>query len=473
MNLHNTRTKQVEAFNEFDKGIVRIYSCGPTVYDQVHIGNLSSFIYADLLRRAFSFSGYKIKHVMNFTDVDDKTIRRSLEQYGHLGPEEALRKLTQECSDQFLEDMTAVSNDVDSMIFVRATDYIKEMQRIITELLDKKFAYIADDGIYFSIDKYRKSDKVYGQLSEITADTTSEARIQNDEYDKASIHDFALWKKQKPSEPAWDFIIEGKNVVGRPGWHIECSAMSHSLLGQPFDIHTGGVDLIFPHHENEIAQSTAGKDDPLYANFFVHNEHMLVNDQKMSKSLNNFLTLNDIRQKQFSPIAFRLLVLQSHYRSQVHFSWDLLEAAQNRLQDLYSLSALRWQGKDTSTETPYPTSETFKAEFEKYITDDLNTPQLLAYLSEKSGILQNSLVATKNIDDFKNTIQYIDQLLGLNLMNITDIDEEYKRLISKRDEKRRDEKWTEADTIRKELEAKSIGIRDTDKGTIWYPLIRS
>ncbi|MGC1176866.1 MAG: cysteine--tRNA ligase, partial [Candidatus Saccharimonadales bacterium] len=385
MKLHNTLTRKIEDVAPLDGQAFRVYSCGPTVYNHIHIGNLASFIFADTLRRTLALAGdTKVKHVMNFTDVDDKTIRSSQEQYPDLEPKAALLKLTEEYGEVFLRDTRAVGNDVGAMTFVKATDSIEAMQELIRSLHKQGFAYLADDGVYFSIKAYQKSGKQYGQLTEITTDSTSEARIQNDEYDKESAHDFALWKKQKSGEPAWDFEIDGTDLKGRPGWHIECSAMSAAGLGQPFDIHTGGIDLIFPHHENEIAQSTAGKDEPLYAKVFVHNEHLLVNGQKMSKSLNNFYTLKDIIAKGFDPLAFRLLVLQSHYRHQAHFSWENLEAAQNRLRDLRAFADLKHQAAAETTvidEIQSQTYEGFISGQSREFSDDLNTPGALSFLS--------------------------------------------------------------------------------------------
>jgi len=287
MKLFNTLSKQIEESTPLDKNTYRIYSCGPTVYDKVHIGNSSSFIVADLLRRVLKAGGASVIHVMNYTDVDDKTIARSSDMYPEESPETALKLLTDEYKRSFLKDMQAVGNDINDIKFVSAVENIADMRNLITTLYKDGFAYIADDGVYFSIDKYRESGKKYGQLLELSELNTSQSRISNDEYDKESVHDFALWKTRKGDEPAWEFDLDGSNLLGRPGWHIECSVMSTKNLGQPFDIHTGGVDLIFPHHENEIAQSTAGQDN-LYAKFFVHNEHLLVDGKKMSKSLNNF-----------------------------------------------------------------------------------------------------------------------------------------------------------------------------------------
>lgn len=469
MKLHNTLTKQAEEVIPLDENNVRIYTCGPTVYDHIHIGNLASFIFADTLRRVIKASGIQTTHVMNFTDVDDKTIKRSREQYPDLEPLEALLKLTGENSQIFLSDMQEVGNSTQDLRFVKATDSIDDMQALVTNLQSKGFAYIAEDGVYFSIEAYKQSGKKYGQLSSITASSTSEQRIQNDEYDKESAHDFALWKKQKPGEPAWDFQIDGHNIVGRPGWHLECSAMSRAALRQPFDIHTGGVDLIFPHHENEIAQSTATAEDSIYARLFAHNEHLLVDGQKMSKSLNNFYTLEAVKTKGYSPLAFRLLVLQAHYRKQAHFSWKNLEAAQNRLKIYQAMADLRWQPKDKRTLDSESFTRTLD-EIKQYLFDDLNTPLALSLLSAQSDVLANELVNTANLEDHAWFIRQIDELLGLKLGESKDISGEQKQLISEREEAREASDWAKSDVLRGQLEKQGIGLRDTAHGAIWFRL---
>lgn len=449
MKLYNTLSRETEEFAPLRDDEVSMYSCGPTVYDHIHIGNLSAFIAADTLRRVLKGQGFKVQHVMNFTDVDDKTIRRSRETYPDLAPETALQKLTDEYKQIFLDDMRAIGNSVDDIEFVSAVDSIKQMQALIVELHKNGFAYIADDGVYFSIEKYRSSGKIYGQLSKITDSSTSSARIQNDEYDKESVHDFALWKTQKQDEPAWDFELDGHNLLGRPGWHIECSVMSTSRLGQPFDIHTGGVDLIFPHHENEIAQSTAGK-DPVYAKYFVHNEHLLVNGKKMSKSLNNFYTLQDIKEKGFSPMAFRLMVLQSHYRSQANFSWENLEAAQNRLHSLYAWADTVYQATDRI--------ETIDGLYGS-LENDLATPLALEAISE----ITSKAPAPELLDK-------LDELFGLGLSNRPDIENEQKQILAERQQARDNKDFGESDGLRDRLKAQGIGVRDTEQGQVWFRL---
>jgi len=469
MKLHNTLTKRTDTFAPLEAGRARIYSCGPTVYDHIHIGNLSSFIVADTLRRVLAANGFKPHHVMNFTDVDDKTIARSAERYTELEPMEALKRLTGEYSRVFLEDMAAVGNDTAAINFVKATDFIPKMQELVRQLHAAGFAYVADDGVYFSIEAYRKSGKIYGQLTEITAASTGEARIQNDEYDKASAHDFALWKTQKPGEPAWDFELDGKDLKGRPGWHLECSVMSSSQLGQPFDIHTGGIDLIFPHHENEIAQSTADQPEPLYAKFFVHNEHLLVDGKKMSKSLNNFYTLQDIQDKGFDPLAFRLLVLQAHYRSQARFSWENLEAAQNRLNDLRALAALRWQPREVAHDSGTEALRDVPQQLARILSEDLDTPEALAYLSRVTTQLLTVHIEKDMVDHFEAMLQGIDDLLGLDLMMVSDITTAEKDLIARREAARARQDWAESDRLRDELAARGIGLHDHPHGVIWFP----
>lgn len=470
MKIYNTRTHQVEDFTPINSDEVRIYSCGPTVYDHAHIGNLSAYIFADILRRVISLKFHAIKHTMNYTDVDDKTIRRSKENYPDEDPHVALKQLTDKYIAVFLDDMKKIGNDVGILTFLRATDgmVIEGMRQLITELHKKGFAYIADDGIYFSIDAYRKSGKVYGQLIEITAESTHESRIQNDEYDKESASDFALWKKQKNNEPSWEFTLDGHDLSGRPGWHIECSVMSSQSLGQPFDIHTGGVDLIFPHHENEIAQSTAGKENPIMANFFVHNEHILVDGKKMAKSANNFYTLAEIIEKGFNPLAYRLLVLQAHYRSQAHFSWDNLDSAQNRLANFQMVADLRWQLIKEGGVDPENINK-FAAQFKDALVDDLNTPLALAAISELFSDIEEKGLSKEAGSEFNDLLELLSNALGLDLRK-PDINEEQKQLISSRERDRQIKDWANADTKRQELKEQGIGLNDSDRGPIWYHL---
>ena len=469
MKLYNTLTKQVDDILPLDDQAYHMYSCGPTVYDHAHIGNLSAYIFADTLRRALKLDGHAAKHVMNYTDVDDKTIRRSREQYPDMEPREALKKLTDKYIDIFRDDMQRVGNDLAAITFVRATDTIDAMKDLITRLHDAGFAYIADDGVYFSIEAYRKSGKTYGQLLELTAQNTSEARIHNDEYDKESAHDFALWKTQKDGEPAWEFTLDGHDLAGRPGWHIECSVMSRPELGQPFDLHTGGIDLIFPHHENEIAQSTALEENPVMATCFAHNEHILVDGKKMAKSAQNFFTLQDIVDKGFDPLAFRLLILQSHYRNPVNFSWESLEAAQNRLMTLRSIADLRFQAVGALNMTR-PDFVTVRQRISECMQDDLDTPGVLKEIAAFVVRVTLSGIASEEMQGFVETLAFLDGVLGLQLLQSADITGEQKHLIIEREQARGAKEWARSDELRQQLQAQDIGVRDTPAGAIWYRL---
>jgi cysteinyl-tRNA synthetase len=469
MQLYNSLTSQIDEFKPLKAGQISIYSCGPTVYNNAHIGNLSSFIYVDTLKRALAheFPDYKIQHVMNITDIDDKTIKESQERYPELEPHARLKKITREYEELFLTDLIALGINTADITFTRATDYIKQMQQLITILVQNKMAYITDDGVYFSIAAYKNAGKTYGQLVAITAESTGAARVNNDEYDKDSIHDFALWKVQKPDEPAWDFEIDGKQLKGRPGWHIECSAMSVDKLGMPFDIHTGGVDLKFPHHENEIAQSTAIGNNHVLADFFFHSEHMLVDSQKMAKSMDNFFTLQDILDKHIDPLAFRLFVLQAHYRTQSHFSWVNLQAAQNRLDRMRRVISLQPVTASESTSANHELKNLPDEQFQE-ISADLDLARLL------EGIEAELSSYEKNADKSQLTsfLKTTDELLGLNLSTSlqSNLNQEQLELIARRETARQTANWAQSDELRSQLKAQGIGLRDTVEGTIWFQL---
>lgn len=470
LHLYNSLTKNVEPISPLAANTLRIYSCGPTVYDHVHIGNLSAFIVADTIRRVASTT-FDVHHAMNFTDVDDKTIKKSQIEYPELPAREALAKSTAHYTDLFMRDLARIGNDLDAYTFVKATDEktIDGMRTLISELLEKGYAYIADDGIYFSIDAYRKSGKTYGQLIELTKSNTSAGRIQNDEYDKESAHDFALWKKQKPGEPAWDFMVNDTDMTGRPGWHIECSVMSANTLGVPFDIHTGGIDLQFPHHENEIAQSTAGNQSSVYAATFVHNEHILVDGKKMSKSLGNFFTLADITDKGVDPLAFRLLVLQSHYRKATNFSLENATACTNRLKHWRAYASLRWQVPDT-IETNASASELIAAKnaLLNALSNDLDTPTALSQIDELFAKLDTFTLSQIDRSALLGFLETIDHTLGLQLLSSTpDVDEEIKHSLWRREEARNAKDWATSDRLRDDLLARGIAVRDTPSGQIW------
>jgi cysteinyl-tRNA synthetase len=464
--LYNSLTKSVEEFTPINDSRVTIYSCGPTVYNPAHIGNLVSYIFADTLRRVLKIHGYNVQHAMNYTDVDDKTIKKSQELYPNEEAKSALKQLTSEIETQFNRDLHSIGIDENAMSFIRATDSINSMQQLIRELLDAGIAYPADDGIYFSIEKYRESGHIYGQLSEITAESTGAARVDNDEYDKENVHDFALWKKQQPNEPSWKFEIDSQNFDGRPGWHIECSAMAREALSQPIDIHTGGIDLIFPHHENEIAQSTGSGHYDKFANFFVHSEHLLVDNRKMAKSLGNVYLISDVVKRDISPLAFRLLVLQAHYQKQAHFSWSNLESAQNRLNTFRSLGAMIYQPNSDAPDYAELISKTIKS-IKEALFNNLDTPKALSALSPLLDRLLTTGLPEGNLVQLKELIEIMDQAFGLQLGLVEDIDEETKKLINQREELRANQMFGEADEIRDKLKNQGIELKDLGGKTLW------
>jgi len=484
MKIYNTLSRKIEGFEPIDANDVRVYTCGPTVYDSAHIGNLSSYIYTDLLRRVLVLAGYDVKHVMNITDVDDKTIRRSRELFPDLPPIEALKKLTEELTQKFYDDMVAVGNDINAVKFVRATDEIEKIQELVRLLLDKKVAYIADDGIYFDVTEYSKNRK-YGQLSKVELPSEMKSRINNDEYDKENAQDFALWKTVKPGEPSWDFVLDSPvrpagddndwipdqvrndNLLGRPGWHIECSAMSVGSLGQPFDIHTGGIDLIFPHHENEIAQSTAGDQPEHLAKYFVHSAHLMVDGAKMAKSKNNFYTLGDIIANGFNPLDFRMLILQGHYQSSTNFSWQNLEAARNRLAGWCATAQLRWQTTDVDDDGQQEIVRNLIKQAADALLDNLNTPEALRYIDEAMKLISQDLQNVSH-QALTNVFDFVKLYFGVDVYGMTpNISQEDKDLIAVREIARTNDNFAEADRIRDDLLKRGITLRDTPIGVIW------
>lgn len=461
MKLFNSLSRRLEDFKALKSGQVSLYTCGPTVYDHVHIGNLRTYIFEDTLRRVLSLSGYKVKHVMNITDIEDKIFARATQEYPNEGGQ-AFKKLTTRFEKIFLEDATKAGIDLSNSSLIRATESISDMQNLIKSIPNK---YPAEDGVYFDISEHQG----YGVFVD-TTQTHEHHRINNDEYDKDHVADFALWKTKKPGEPSWSFELDGKNLEGRPGWHIECSAMATKHLGQPFDIHTGGVDLKFPHHENEIAQSTAATNKPL-ANYFLHAAHLLVEGRKMSKSLNNFYTLDDVAQKGFHPLAFRLLMLQAHYRSQLNFSWESLAGAQNWLESLYAFADRQFQPNQTSISTDVIKFADVEKKIREDLQVDLNTPRALSRLSKLIDLVDLGGLDLKQIDAFKAHLEFLDQLFGFGLAGQQDITAAQKKLMAERETARLNRDYAQADKLRQQLKYQGIALKDSSRGVTWHRLI--
>lgn len=451
--LYNSLSHKKEQFVPLDEEMVTMYSCGPTVYDSVHVGNLRAFIMADTLQRILrQVGGYELRWVMNITDVDDKMIARSQEKYPHDDPAESLKKLAQEYEAKFLQDLVKVGVDTDDvMAFPHATDYIQKMQALITELYDQDIAYVADGSVYFSLDAYTKKGGIYGKLAHIAG--IAKTRI-DDQDQKQGAGDFALWKAQKPGELSWDFELHGVNYPGRPGWHIECSAMSTDLLGVEFDIHTGGVDLKFPHHENEIAQCGG-----TLARYWVHNEHLTIEQSKMAKSAGNFVKLDHIA----DPLALRLMMLSAHYRSQMDFSEEGLAAAHARLVNLRE-----WASKLVNNPQP-GTDERIgqlAKEFDAALADDMNTPQALAILAA----VENTAART---EDVYALLLHVDEVLGLHIFELMErvrTMEGVEDILTEREAVRRDKNYTRSDELRVQLQEMGIGVEDTPDGQVVWQL---
>lgn len=464
MKLYNSLHGKVEDFDPIDKNNIRIYSCGPTVYNNLHIGNLSAFIYADVLRRTLSLHYDTVTHVMNITDVDDKTIRDSKYAYPDEAPKEALKKLTDKYRTVFEKDLKATGTDINAITFISAVDTIQDMIMLIQRLLDNNIAYITEQGIFFSIEAYTKKGNIYGLLQKIDLNNT-QSRVAHDEYDKDNVSDFALWKAQENNEPAWEatFTVNDEvvTILGRPGWHIECSAMSEKLLSVPFDIHTGGIDLKFPHHENEIAQ-TCGAGANSLANYFFHNNHILIDGKKMSKSLGNVYTLRDIAKKGYSPQEFRLVVLESHYRKESNFSWDIMESAHRRLLRWQAIADLRFQFPEIN-ELDYETLSSKQEIVKSHLANDVNTPEAI---SEIETLLEY-VAETKNKLFIESSAQFIEDVLGINLLLSIDISEDFKKLINERSEAKMQKDYKNADEIREQLLTAGIELRDSDDKTYW------
>ncbi len=460
--FYNSLSKKKEKFVPIDKNQIKIYSCGPTVYNFAHIGNFRAYLFADLLVRTLKYFNYDVLNVMNITDVDDKTIKGSkLFNYKTSSPNILLEKFTSKYIDYFIEDLNSLKITMPK-IMPKATESIKEMEFIIQKLYEKNYAYVLDDGIYFDLKKAKK----YGVLEKIDFDSQKynrENRLVIDEYEKDNIQDFVLWKfKKTEDEPFWEIMLENDKYLGRPGWHIECSAMSLKYLGEKFDIHTGGVDLKFPHHENEICQSSHALGIENQANFWMHNEHLLVDGKKMSKSLNNFYTLRDLLEKKYSPLALRELFLRSHYRQQVNFTFESLNASEANLKKINDFY-LRFKNQvPNSNEINIKNLVEEKlSAFENALLDDLNTPLAFSILFEfMNEVNKFEKFSKDDIDRIINFLEKIDKILDLLKKDIF-IPNEVLELAKKRSRERENKNFKEADNLREEILKLGYEIKDS------------
>jgi cysteinyl-tRNA synthetase len=471
--VHNTLSGQIEPFVPLNPGVVHMYTCGPTVYDFAHIGNFRTFIFQDILRRFLKLRGFKLTHVMNLTDVDDRIIANAA------AAKIGIREYTDKYVQAFLADCRTLSVESPEH-WTRATDNIDSMVKLIQTLQQKTYTYNSEGSIYYRIAKFPD----YGELSKIDlSGIQAGARVNNDRYEKESARDFALWKAPKPGEHFWETAIG----PGRPGWHIECSAMAMKFLGETIDIHTGGIDLAFPHHENEIAQSEAATGKP-FVRYWLHAEHLLVEGEKMSKSLGNFYTLRDLFAKGYKPSALRFALASVPYRRQLNFTFDGLQQASSSVERLRNFAA-RLKNEKFAAGTQKTMAERIANgadDFDAGLSDDLNTAQALAAMfdfvreaniaMDKGEFRQGEVKAAEDfLATFDKVFAVLEdndagklKALGYGIDAAGPDDAEIEKLVAQRQAARKKKDFAESDRIRNELLKRGIILEDTkDGGVRW------
>ena len=461
MKIFNTLTRTKEELKTLEEGKVKIYACGPTVYNYIHIGNARPLCVFDILRRYLEYRGYEVTFVQNFTDIDDKIIRRANEEGV------SYKEISEKYIEEFWTDAKGL-NVREATVHPKATENIDEIINIISTLIEKGYAYEADGDVYFSPKKFSG----YGKLShQPLEDLEAGARIMIGEVKKEPM-DFALWKAAKPGEPYW----ESPWGHGRPGWHIECSAMNRRFLGKTIDIHCGGQDLIFPHHENEIAQSECCNDAP-FANYWMHNGYITVDNVKMSKSLNNFFTVRDVANAYgYEPI--RYLLISSQYRSPINYSTDIIEQCKSSLTRLYTCRdnldfAIKNASDGELGDDVKAMLDKRQAQFIEAMEDDLNTADAIASVFELVKDINTKIIAeNSNKAECEAAAKLFDELCGvLGIVynrKTENLDDEIEALIEQRTQARKDKNWALADKIRDDLKAQGIILEDTAQGVKWH-----
>ena len=461
--LYNSMSRAVEAFAPADGETVRLYACGPTVYNPAHLGNFRTFLFGDLLRRSLKLAGFKVRQVMNLTDVDDKIIKRAVEQ------QKTIREVTEPVVGMFLADRDYLRIEA-AEHYPRATDFIVEMVDLVRRLEMKGVAYQAEDkSVYFAIDKFPG----YGRLSRLdTREIKAGARVAQDEYAKENAQDFALWKAATPEDEKCGAAWDSPWGRGRPGWHLECSAMAMSLLGETIDIHAGGIDLQFPHHEDEIAQSEAATGKP-FARFWCHGEFLLTDGTKMAKRVGNVSTVKDLREQQVSAAAVRHLMFSTHYRKQLNLSATALESSMEAVRRVGDF-AERLGEATGGTPKMAEIAEAFRAEFDDALRDDLNAPRAQAALFvfinhinaelDKRGADASGLAAAREAFARANgVLDIVPDREGVDAGLAAWVEQQIEARKAARG--RRD--FAAADAIRKSLEEKGIVVEDTPAGARW------
>ena len=461
LRFYNTLTQKVEPFVPLSGNVVRMYTCGPTVYNYVHIGNLRTFTFQDILRRWLQARGFQMDHVMNITDIEDKIIRHAA------AAKQTIYEYTAQYATAFLEDTDTLRLQRPEHL-VKATDHVNEMVEAIQKLEQRGFTYLSDGSVYYRISKFPE----YGKLSHNDfSGIRAGARVDVDEYDKADARDFVLWKAKKDDEPSWDTPIGD----GRPGWHIECSVMAMKYLGETLDIHTGGVDLTFPHHENEIAQSEAITGKP-FARFWLHAEHLSIEAQKMSKSLGNFYTLRDLLGMGYAPEVVRYLLESVPYRKKLNFTMDGLKAAATSIERLrnYKLRLETDKFAPGTNDKFIERTAAARRAFDEALDDDLNTAEALAAAFEytrdtntamDSGefLAGNAISALEFLAHFDSIFDVLKPTAQVGGLSDTDIDAEVER----RNAAKKTRNFAEADAIRAKLLEQGVILEDTKQGVRW------
>ena len=464
--FYNTLGRHLSRLETEFPGEVRMYTCGPTVYNTAHIGNLRTFLFEDVLRRSLHFLGWRVEQVMNLTDVDDKTIE------GAASAGTSLAEFTQPFIDAFFVDLDRLHMQR-AEHYPRATEHVDEMLELVQKLVEKGYAYESDGSVFFRIGE----DEDYGKLSGFDLSQVRQGeRVATDDYDKEDVRDFVLWKGAKEGEPAWD----SPWGPGRPGWHLECSAMGMKYLGESFDIHCGGVDNIFPHHENEIAQSESATGKP-FVHTWIHAEHLIVDGEKMSKSLGNFYTLQDLVDRGASLRALRYQLLSVHYRKKLNFTFDGLAdagAALKRLDEMRFRLLHAAESEDVADSVMGPVCERLNQEFGDALANDLNTSEALAalfgFVREVNQAIDGEHLAMGDRQLVLDTLAHVDEVLGvLDADEWREAeegglsDEEIDRLLVERREARESRDFARADEIRDQLTDQGIVLEDTPTGTRW------
>ncbi len=465
MRIFNTLTRKMEELEPLTPGHVRLYTCGPTVYDYAHIGNFRTYVWEDLLRRTLKFLGFGVTQVMNITDIEDKIIAKAIDQGV------SLSSVTEPFIAAFFEDL-AVLGIEKAEHYPRATEHIPEMITIAKALESKGLTYVSQGSLYFRIDAFRS----YGRLSNLeNREIKVGARVDSDEYEKDDARDFVLWKGHKEGEPAWD----SPYGEGRPGWHLECSAMSMKYLGESFDLHTGGVDNIFPHHENEIAQSEGATGRP-FVKYWMHAAHLMVDGEKMAKSKGNFYTVRELVAKGHDPRALRYLLLTTHYRTSLNFTFDALARAGGELARFDALyarlaEAPRPAGRNEGFDAKVVAIE---AEIRAALGDDLNVSSavgaLFRLVREANAALDRNELPEESAAGLMTTLGRLDAVFGVIAPKAAELlAPEIEALIASRQEARKARNFAESDRIRDLLVAKGIVLEDTPSGVRWRRAVAS